>query len=438
MGAVMGFDARRAKALAAGQHIIVDGAPGLRLVASKTRKTWTYRFKSPVDGRMRQVAIGGWPGMSYAAALGAWELLRQQRDTGRDPVKPGRETDGAGPVVRRSRKREGQQYLIANLLDDYLAEHVKQRRKPKGYAETSRLLGPQYTAAIRELVPQDLKRVHAFELLESLATRAPVLANTLRTELGAAWEHALDAGRIPEETPNWWRQILRGKLRSRGAIVGGVHQGRQRRVLDSAEVTLLLAFLPNFSQLIDDLLTLYLWTGARGAEIVKMEAAEITKEADGWWWTVPLRKLKTGQHDLAVDFRVPLVGRALAVVRRRLELYRTGYLFRPANGNARTPHVEQKVAGVAVFTVRPEVVTPQLPADRPKQLHMKSWAPHDLRRTVKTTLASLGCPEAVSEAVLGHMPPGIVGVYQRHTYDAERRVWLTKLAKHWEALAARH
>ena len=52
----MRFDARRAKLLAPGEAIIVDDAPGLRLVATATRKTWTYRYKSPVDGRMRQVA----------------------------------------------------------------------------------------------------------------------------------------------------------------------------------------------------------------------------------------------------------------------------------------------------------------------------------------------------------------------------------------------
>lgn len=429
----MVFDARRAKALEPGAHIIVDEAPGLRLVASNTRKTWTYRFKSPVDGRMRQVAIGHWPEMSYAAALGKWDELRQQRDAGQDPVKV---RNAPIATVRRTRSREADEYLVAHLLDEYLEGHVKRHRKPKGYAETARLLSAKYTESIRGLPPAAVKRMHAFELLEKLGERAPVLANNLRTELGAAWNYALDAGRIPEETPNWWKQILHGKLRSRGHIVGGVHQGRQRRVLDGQEVAALIRFLPNFSQLIEDILTLYLWTGARGAEIVQMEAEEIAKEEDGWWWTVPVDKLKTGQHDLAVDFRVPLVGRALTVVRRRMALYQSGYLFRPVNPNARSPHVEQKIVGVATYWVRPDVVNDRLPADRLKQLHIKPWAPHDLRRTVKTTLASLGCPNEVSEAVLGHMPPGIVGVYQRHTYDKERRLWLTLLSEHWERLVA--
>lgn len=424
------FDARRAKALEPGEYMIIEEAPGLRLVASASRRTWTYRYKSPVDGRMRQVAIGQWPAVSYAAALGQWSQLRSQRDAGEDVAVAKRQSQ---MPVRRTRAR-GADYLVAHLLDDYLEGHVKRHRKPKGYAETARLLGAQYTGPIRGLAPSAVKRVDAFELLEDLAARAPVLANTLRTELGAAWDYALDAGRIPEDTPNWWRQILRGKLRSRGRIVGGEHQGRARRVLDAQEVAELIRFLPNFSQLIDDLLTLYLWTGARGAEIVKMEASEIGQEADGWWWTVPREKLKTGRHDLAVDFRVPLLGRALVVVRRRLALYQSGYLFPPVNRNARSPHVEQKVVGVAVWCARPGVKSRE--GEPLKVLRIEPWAPHDLRRTVKTTLASLGCPEDVSEAVLGHMPPGIVGVYNRHTYDKERRLWLGLLSDHWERLAA--
>ena len=426
----MVFDARKAKALKAGEHIIVDEAPGLRLVASNTRKTWTYRYKND-EGRMKQVAMGHWPAMSYAAALGKWDELRQQRSSGQDLAT---EKKLAIAKVRSTRSREADQYLVAHLLDEYLEGHVKRNRKPKGYAETSRLLSHLYTAPIRGLPPAAVKRVHAFELLETLAARAPVLANTLRTELGAAWEYALDAGRIPEETPNWWRQILRGKLRSKGKIVDGAHQGRERRVLDANEMATLIRFLPNFTQLIDDILTLYIWTGARGAEIVQMEAREIAQEADGWWWTVPKEKLKMGRNDLAVDFRVPLVGRALAVVRRRLVLYQKGYLFPSQRANARLPHVEQKVVGVAVYGVRPDVVNERLPADRPKVLRLASWAPHDLRRTVKTTLASMGCPEEVSEAVLGHMPHGIIGVYNRHTYDKERKVWLTLLAEYWEKL----
>jgi len=47
-------------------------------------------------------------------------------------------------------------------------------------------------------------------------------------------------------------------------------------------------------------------------------------------------------------------------------------------------------------------------------------------------LAALGCPHEVAEAVLGHLLPGVAGVYNRHRYDKEKREWLTRLATHRE------
>jgi integrase len=67
---------------------------------------------------------------------------------------------------------------------------------------------------------------------------------------------------------------------------------------------------------------------------------------------------------------------------------------------------------------------------------IKHWAAHDLRRTARTLLASLGCPKEIGEAVLGHMPDGIEGTYNRHTYDAERLHWLSKLDVKLGELAA--
>jgi len=54
----MSFDARSARQLSSGQHLTINAHPGLRLKVYDTRRTWIYRYKSPVDGRMRQVKLG--------------------------------------------------------------------------------------------------------------------------------------------------------------------------------------------------------------------------------------------------------------------------------------------------------------------------------------------------------------------------------------------
>lgn len=78
----MRFDARVAAKLLSGEHWTFEGFPGLRLQASTSRKSWTYRYKSPVDGRMRQVKLGEWPAMAFTAAIVAWEKNRVERDSG--------------------------------------------------------------------------------------------------------------------------------------------------------------------------------------------------------------------------------------------------------------------------------------------------------------------------------------------------------------------
>jgi integrase len=417
----MNFDAREAKLLQPGQHLMVDGCPGLRLRASETRRTWTYRYKSPVDDKMRQVLIGHWPAMSLAAAVVAWEGLRERRDAGVDPAAAKREVRAA------AKPKASDTYTVRDLCDDYLDGHVDQHRKPKGAKEMRRLMAA-HLDTIADRAAVTITRTDAFNLLEGLQS-IPVSAQTLRGELGAAWDYALDAGRIPDTTPNWWRLVMRGRLRSKGRPRNGVKIGTAKRALNDAEVAKLLRWLPNFSTLISDALTLYLWTATRGSETMSMMAGEISQEADGWWWTIPKAKTKNARHELATDLRVPLVGRALAIVQRRLE-FPGPWLFPGLRGG----HVNQATIGTQVYQRMP--YSSQQQARGVPALTVTEWSPHDLRRTARTMLAAIGCPDAVGEAILGHMQGGIKGTYNRHSYDQERRHWLTQLDAKLEQLAA--
>lgn len=52
-------------------------------------------------------------------------------------------------------------------------------------------------------------------------------------------------------------------------------------------------------------------------------------------------------------------------------------------------------------------------------------------------LDAMGCPGDVAESVLGHMIPGVAGVYNRHQYDEQRVEWLRRLSERLEELAQR-
>lgn len=437
-GTLKAFDARTAKLLPPGEHYTMPDCPGLRFEASSTARAWIYRYKSPADGKMRQVKIGDWPGVSVHAAKAEWEKLRDQRAKGQDPaverrakrVKEAEEKKAAS--VRPAKK-----LTVRALVELYLTGHVERNRKQKGIDETRRTLNyalraeseDDWSGEFGELDPERLTRAQAFRLLQ-VFIETPAQAGRIRLEMGATWDYGHDAGKLGEEVPNWWRVIMRGKLRSKGRKREGVSIGTAKRFLTPEEQGTLIRWLPNFSKTVNDLITLYMWTCARGAEIVTMEVSEITEEKDGLWWTVPKAKTKNERHEMAMDLRVPLVGRAADVVRRRMALVKNGYLF-PSRG--KSGHVEQKVVGVAVWTHQPYAQT--RPEQERPRLPVTHWSPHDLRRTGRTQLSALGCRKEVAEAVIGHMPDGIAGVYDKYAYDRERREWLTKLGEHYEEVA---
>lgn len=422
----MRFDARTAAKLPAGEHMTFDGFPGLRFQASDSRRSWIYRYKSPIDSRMRQIKLGEWPAMGFPAAIAAWEERRTERDSGADPAAKKRETRQGLQLTRAA-----DSYTVKQACFDYLGGHLEPNRKAKGVIEVQRMFKSMLTP-IAHLPACSLTRSQAFDFLDAYRS-TPMLAARLRMELGGAWDYAMDAGRIPDGTPNWWRMILRGKLRTKGRKVDGVETGGKKRVLSEDEVGVLLRWLPNTSLTVQDGLTLYLWTGARGGEIISMEKHEIATENDGLWWTVPKEKTKNSWRTNAGDLRVPLVGRAEVIVRRRMEQAVNGFLF-PTTETGEM--MSQTVLSHGIYYHQP--YCKQAPQHKRPRVPVTHWSPHDLRRTTRTFLAAIGCPHEIAEAILGHVQPGISGVYNRHHYDKERREWLSRLDVFLEGLAARY
>lgn len=417
----MYFDARAAKLLAPGDHLVVDGCAGLRLVATQTKKTWTVRYKD-ASGRMKQVAIGQWPAMPAQGAVAAWQALKESRATGADPAQERQ----ARRDARSAPTKVPAVYSVRNLVDDYIAGPLSHSRKSAGaLAAQRRLLGAlDSDPAFADMPAGEVTRGVAFALIDAKKA-TPTAAHKLRSLLGAAWDHALDAGALDGNAPNWWRQVLRGKLKSKGKIVGGVHVGQARRVLSNAEVARLLAWLPNMHARAQDCVVMYLWTCARGSEFLAMRAEHVGIERGQWWWTVPKAATKNERNPNAVDLRVPLFGRALDVVRRRRSgVGASGWLFEDARGEQYT----QQDFSTYIYNLQPyaEKVTARLGDGL--VLPVTHWTPHNLRRTARTLLAQLGCPNEIGEAIIGHLPPAIVGTYNSFTYDAERALWLARLS----------
>lgn len=422
------LDARAAKAMQPGEHIVVQGCPGLRLVATQTRKTWIYRYRSPVDKAIRQRKIGGWPAMTAMQAAAAWSELRDLRDSGVDPAQ----------VKRRDRAMAALPaagpYTLGQMVEDYAAGYLASNREAKG----ARAVAQRLRKAMK---PHSGKpaavatRAFVFTLIEGLLDR-PVLAKSIKVELAAAWRYALEADRISDALPNWWGEKSSHKFRSKGAKRDGQHKGTGKRVLAELELrALLLDNMSLFSTQVRQFLTLQLWTCTRGAEIAQMRRGQITQEATGWWWTIPKEELKARHAENAFDHRVPLEGRARDIVLGLLESVPADvpWLFPSRSRAGILQGQSQAYMGSKVHYLQP--YSNARPDHVRKRLTVTHWSPHDLRRTGRTMLAAMGCPHEVGEAILGHVLAGVAGDYNLYRYDAERRLWLKRLSDRLEALA---
>ena len=424
----MFFDARAAKQLQPGKHLLVEGCEGLRLVATASRRTWTYRYKGPGD-RMKQVAFGQWPAVPVQAAAAEWQRLRDQRAAG---VDPGQQRRQARQALKGERD-DPARYKVSTLVEDFLTGHLEVQRKGAGAVAARRAL-ERFLDEEPNLADQAAAKVSRSQAFDAIDTRkaTPTSAAKLRSMLGSAWDYALDAGRLDGNVPNWWRLVMKGRLKSKGKTIGGKHAGQTRRVLRPTEIAELLAWLPNMHELGRDTTQMYLWTCVRGVEILAMRPEHITHEADGLWWTVPRELTKNARFEAAVDLRVPLLGRARVIVERRLEAVgKSGWLFENRGGL----HYLQKDFSTYVYSLQPYSEKIVRRGGGGLICPATGWTPHNLRRTGRTLLASIGCTNEIAEAIIGHLPEDIVGTYNAYTYDAERRVWLTKLSERLEVIA---
>ena len=175
-----------------------------------------------------------------------------------------------------------------------------------------------------------------------------------------------------------------------------------------------------------DFLRMLVLTGQRRSEVSDMAWAEVA--ADGRTWTIPPARAKNGvAHD------VPLASAVMDLLAGRPRIMDVNWIFSDGRKNAPSGFGGMK-ADLDHLVREPNAEgKPTLPA-------LPRWTLHDLRRTLATGLQRLGVRLEVTEAVLNHTSgsrAGIVGVYQRHTWSAEKRTALEAWAAHVIALVGR-
>jgi integrase len=273
--------------------------------------------------------------------------------------------------------------------------HVSQLRS--GY-QIVRAFNVYVRPRIGKIAIYDLKRRDIVEMLDAIEDEnGPVMADRVLAHVRKAfnWQAARDDQFSPP--------IVRGMARTKPA-----ERARTRALSDDEIVSLWVALdsedvpLP-FRRIVRVLLL----TAQRRNEVGLMR----TEEIDGDVWTIPAERYKTGIPNV-----VPITKEARQWIGGRS----AGFVF-SSNGGIRAFNGYSKAKSQL-----DQVIARQ--RRKAKWKLMPGWTLHDLRRTARSLMSRAGVPSEVAEQVLGHKIPGVRGVYDRHTYAAEKRAALEKLA----------
>lgn len=380
--------------------------PGLRVRCSASgKKVFFYRYRS-TDGALREIRLGDVGPLTLARARDAALKKRVERDQGKDPQLEKRK-ERVEATRERLAERQGA-YTVTDLVEEYIKEALSLQKRG---AESARLLRRDFLPLFGSRPAIQLtRRELQDELIRPTLLKHPRKATQLLSRIRCAYAHAIQQARLPDQfnPPTFG--------------IKGASQVRRKRALTDAELAKFLKWLPHspYSRLVRESMMLVLLTGCRSGEIVAARWRDVDLERGVW----TIRETKNGEpHD------VMLCQQAIELLGYRKGIDKV-FLFPSTRAGQ---HVAQKALGLAQYTARH--MEPESGAKDPIEV---PWTVHDLRRTVATGLARLGCPRVVQDRILNHVDNSVAAIYDRHSYDAEARTWLQKWADHMDALTTRN
>jgi integrase len=393
---------------------------GLRVsCGAKGIKTFVYRYRSSITGKLMQISLGHYPTVSLAEARVKVQELKIIRADGRCPATEARAIKHAIKLEASTHAAKAE-FTVVDMIELYLTQHIEDRRingktlqgtrKLKGQVETRRTLYADAVRSLGNFPASEVTRKNVSKLIMEIVARgANVQAGSVLRELSAAYEYAIGLDRFADEFAN---PALLAKSGLRQAKVK-LTSTRGKRVLSDSELAKLLAWLPGSAYTVTqkNILRFTLWTGCRTGEVCMAEWKDINFNNRTWH----LRETKTG-----VERYVQLSVQAIDFL-KQLKFITGDFLFPSIKGKL---PLQQKQLTEQAWRLRTDG----------RMLDIDSWTPHDLRRSVRTWLSRLGCPNEVAEAIIGHARSGIEGTYDLHNYESECAVWLQKWADHLDGL----
>jgi len=355
-------------------------------VSTTGKKNFIYSYR--YDGKPRFLTLGTYPAMTlaeaYKAHAEAWKMLEQ----GHDP----------GAVAVAARREEREAPTVAELAAEYLERWAKPRKR--SWKVDERILKKDVLPEWGRRKAKDITRREVIRLLDRVAARGGIMANRTLAVVRKMFNFAVSRDIIPASPCT--------------AVQAPAPENRRDRVLTAEEIKTFWLNLDKtpISEEIKLALKLQLVTAQRKGEVISSAWADFDRE--GGWWTIPAEKSKN-----RLPHRVPLSALAKEILAAAQTLAGdSGWVFPSLRT---TGHITPAAVDHALRQARP-------------LLGLDHFVPHDLRRSAASHMTGMGISRLVVSKILNHVERGVTAVYDRHSYDQEKRQALEAWGRKLQAL----
>jgi integrase len=407
---------------------------GLRLTPTG-KKIYVVQYRAkPAPGipsTSRKVVIGEHDGrlwnVTKARAL-ARKVLGTV-DAGGDPVAERRakaeadrlaEAEAQAAAAQAATEAEARERdRFESVTERYIAAALSAR---KSGHETARHLRAEPLKAWRGRVVGAIRRRDVVDLLDGIRVRSPATARLTYSALRGLFNWCVEREIVTASPCDHVKAPPRPAARD--------------RVLADGELQAIWQGVEALGHPFGPIFKLLILTGQREAEVAGMAWPEV--DVNAATWTIPKERTKNGREHV-----VDLSPQALEIVKA---VPKSGDLLFPARQAPPRKHTRRDLATaerpVVGFSAAKRILDGDVTRKTKERLPtvgLAPWRIHDLRRTAATGMAGLGIAPHVIERVLNHVSGvtgGLVGVYQRHEYRAERRAAITAWGSRVEAITA--
>jgi integrase len=373
--------------LPADQEFLWDEAqPGFGLRNRGGKRTWIVQAR--FNGATRRQSLGDVRRVDMERAKAAAREFTAKAILGTDPV--------AERALAKARAKR----TLGSVVEKYIAARTPVWR-PNSIRHNDRYLR-RYFASLHNTPIDSVERADVADVIQDIAKEhGAVTADRAKKSLSACFAWAMRQG-----------QATQNPVANMDSPSEGTETPRDR-VLTSEEVRAIWNTLPSSNDFGRSMRLLF-WTACRRAEIGGLKWSEI--DFDKRLLKIPGSRMKGKK-----EHQLPLVEPAIELLRSIPRRENNPFVF----GSARK--------GFTSWSQPLDYFREHLE----KMGHVtEPWAPHDIRRTIKTGMSDLSIDPWVSERVLAHGRHGIESTYDWSKLLGPMRIALEAWARRLDEIVS--